>query len=78
MSAVKKIFSPARPQAPSAQPIIMMPKAKPAVTMPTMNSPSVMDERRRAMEDRASASGRDSTNLTDSASPTYMNDVLGQ
>jgi hypothetical protein len=51
------------------------PKPERPVRMPDENSPEVVAERRRRIEERQAAGGRESTILSDD---TYSNDLLGQ
>jgi len=51
------------------------PKPSAPTRMPDMNSPEVLEARRRTIADRQAAGGRESTILSDD---TYSNSLLGE
>ena len=51
------------------------PKPSAPTRMPDLNSPEVLDERRRRIAERQAAGGRESTILSDD---TYSNSLLGE
>jgi hypothetical protein len=66
MGGIASLFSP------------KLPKPEPTVRAPDESSPSVLEVRRRKESELRAAKGRQSTILTGTEAPTYINEVLGQ
>ena len=66
MAGIAKLFSP------------KLPTPEPTARMPDERSPSVLEARRRKQSELSSAKGRQSTILSGTEAPTYINEVLGQ
>lgn len=54
-----------------------VPKQQEPARAPDPEDPRVLEERRRRMEERQAAGGRESTNLAPSNARSYVNTVLG-
>ncbi len=66
MSGIKDLFLP------------KLPKPEPVARMPDERSPSVLEARRKKQSELLAAKGRQSTILSGTEAPTYINEVLGQ